>query len=372
MRTMGLIFSNIHDRALPEMTRWRTIASVPIASRYRMIDFVLSDMVNSGVGEVSIITKTKYNSLMKHVGSGKDWDLDRKNGGVRIIAPYVEAMSGPLYTNRLEAMQNAIGGLEASKADLVFLTDCDILANIPYADIIEQHVSSGADVTAVYRTAEYPVEIPGDAIVFELSENGRVTSVANLNWRIGKNNYSMNIWVMKRSLLLSILRDSITYGFKSFSREVLPREASRINIMGYEFKGYARNIANLNEYFEANMDVLNEGIRSELFEKAGYPIFTRVKDSAPTRYGANAKVTNSLVSDGCVIDGTVENCVLFRGVRVDENAVVKNCVILNDSIIESGVSMDYIVTDKRVVASRGRIIAGCEGHPFFIGRDEIL
>ncbi|MCR4842395.1 MAG: glucose-1-phosphate adenylyltransferase subunit GlgD [Eubacterium sp.] len=372
MRVLGLIFSNIHDRGLPEMTAWRTIASVPVAARYRMIDFVLSGCVSSGIFEIGIITKTKYNSLMKHVGNGKDWDLDRKNGGVTIIAPYVEAQSGPLYTNRLEAMMNAISFIESSDADYVLLTDCDLLANIPYADIVEQHIASGADVTAAYKPTAFRIPVTREAMGFEINSEGRITNAANFTECSGQMNFSLNIWVMKRPLLLSILRESRTYGYRSFSRDVLPRHIPRVTFMGYKYEGYARSITSLNEYFLANMDTLDAGIRAQLFDNQDYPVFTRVKDSAPTKYGDRACVRNSFISDGCTINGTVENCVLFRGVRVDEGAVLRNCVILNDSIIENDVSMDYIVTDKRVLARRGRTVAGCEGHPFFIGRGEAL
>lgn len=372
MKTLGIIFSNIHDKALPEMTRWRTIASVPIAARYRLVDFVLSGMANSGITQLGIITKTKYNSLMKHVGSGKDWDLDRKQGGVTIISPYVEAGSGPLYENRLEAMQNAIGYIQASDADNVLLADCDLLANIPYADVIKQHEESGADVTVCYTHLEFAKPVRRDAVGYEIDEDGKVENVKLLRECVGDVNFSLNITVLSRTYLLQILNESVTYGFRSFSRDVMPRQVQRSLVKGYRFDGYVRSISSLNAYFEANMDVLNPAVRSELFDKQDYPIYTRVKDSAPTKYGERAVVKNSLISDGCVINGMVENSILFRGVRVDEGAIVSNCIVLNDAIIESNVSMDYITTDKRVIVRRGTTISGCDGHPFFVGRDEVL
>ncbi len=205
-----------------------------------------------------------------------------------------------------------------------------------------------------------------------INEEQRLTGVHMHQDSSGTLNQSLNLWVMSRALLLNILRDSMVYGYRSFSREVMPQMVNRYVLMGYEFRGYARSITTLNEYFQANMDVLNSQVRGELFENNNYPIFTRVRDSEPTLYGPEAQAKNSLVSDGCVIRGTVENSILFRGVRVDEGAVVRNCILLNDTIVESDVSMNYVITEKNVVIQRGRNIGGCEGYPFFIGWKQIV
>ncbi len=372
MKSMGIVFSNIHDQSLPELTRRRTIASVPIAARYRMIDFVLSSLANSKVTEIGIITKTKYHSLMQHVGSGKDWDLDRKNGGITTIAPFVDAQSGPLYTNRLEAMINARSYIESSKADLVILADCDLLANVHYNEIIDEHLESGADVTAAYKKIKFVRKIDRNVQELEVDDEGKVTGVRHHNECTGSMNYGMNIYVMSRQMLVGILNEAQTYGFKSFSKDVLPRLLRTYSIHGYEFKGYIRSISVLDEYFKANMDVLDRDIRDEIFDNKDFPVFTHVLDSPPTQYGPKAQVKNSLIADGCYINGVVENSVLFRGVRVDEGASVKNCVILNDNIIENGASLDHVVTDKRVLVSRERRLSGCEGYPFFIGWGESL
>ena len=221
-KTAGIIFSNIHDQELPELTRMRTMASVPIAARYRLIDFTLSSMVNAGVTQIGIICKTNYHSLLKHVGSGKDWDLDRKNDGVTIISPFVEAGNGPLYENRLEAMQNALRYLRGIDANNVILSDCDILANIPYDEILKFHEENEADITAVYKKINYPTRVENYNMEFVVEEGtNEIKQVAIHNELQSLMNHGMNIYVIRRQVLTDMINDSLIYGYKSFSREKL-------------------------------------------------------------------------------------------------------------------------------------------------------
>ncbi len=372
MKTAGIVFSNVHDQLLPELTKVRTMASVPIAARYRMIDFVLSSMTNAGIEQVGIITKTKYHSLMEHVGAGKSWDLDRKNGGVTIISPFVEAGSGPLYTNRLEALQNSRRYVENTVADNILLSDSDLLANIPYDEILRYHEKSGADITAAYKRITFLRKRTKFSLEFMVGDDGALERVKSHEELQGTMNYGLNLYVIKRQVLLDMIDDSLVYGYKSFGREILPHYLGLVDVKTYEFKGYLRGIASLEDYWMGNMDLLQSSVRKELFEKEGSPVYTTVKDSAPTIYGEHSRVTNSLISDGCIIDGVVENSVLFRGVRVDEGAVVRNSVILQDNIIESGADLNYIVTEKNVFVRKGRTISGCEGYPFFISLGSVL
>ena len=372
MTTVGICFSNIHDNNLPELTKTRTIASVPFGARYRMIDFTLSSMVNAGIENIGIITRTKYRSLMEHIGTGKDWDLNRNNGGVTFLTPFFEAGSGPLYSNRLEALQNSFKYIQMINADYVLMADCDLVANFPFDEIIKYHEKSGADITGAYKKAQFNHRVARYSEIFNIDKDNTIQSVSVVEELLGSLNFGMNIWVMKKSLLQDIIKDSRIYGYKSFSRELLPMLLEKLNVKAYEYKGYLGGIDSLYDYYETNMDLLDNNIRHEIFGQDNSPIYTRVMDSAPTRYGANAKVTNSVISDGCVINGTVENSIIFRDVRIDEGAVVKNSIIFSKSIIEMNADLDYIVTDKQVVISKGRRLYGCTGHPFFIGFGEIV
>ena len=254
------------------------------------------------------------------------------------------------------------------------MSDSDVGANLPYDKIIEQHEASGADITGVYKTIEVKKPIRRTSTLFDVSEDGRITGLTSHTEIEGTVNFGMNVWVMNRELVKNIIQDSITYGKKSLSREVLaPMVAEgKIKIMAYEHKGYIGIIDSLDSYFVTNMDLLRDEVRQELFHTENYPIITKVKDSAPTRYGSEASVVNSIISDGCLIEGTVENSILFRGVHVAKDAVVKNSIIMQDCILEARSNVNYLITDKRVVVGTGKSLSGCEGHPFYIEKGSIL
>lgn len=372
MATAGLVFSNIHDKNVLQLTANRTMASVPFGGRYRLVDFVLSNMVNAGITKVGLITKSNYQSLMKHVGTGKDWDLARKNEGVIILSPYGEANSGPLYTNRLEALKNSVTFIDHCNEEYFLLSDCDVVCNLPYDDIINFHKNSDADITCVYQKVDAGHPIERISSIFELNEDNRITDLKVQKKITGKKNLSINVWVFKSQILKTVVHESLRYGMISLSRDIIAPRLKKLTVMGYEFDGYAAFISSLNGYFEANMDLLDEDIRGQLFHSDSYPIYTRVKDSAPTKYGQDAKVKNSIIADGCNIDGQVENSILFRGVSVAKGAVIKNSIVMQDSILSSNCSIDYLITDKKVVVRSNRHLSGCQGHPFFIERNSIL
>lgn len=372
MATVGLVFSNIHDKNVLQLTANRTMASVPFGGRYRLVDFVLSNMVNAGITKVGLITKSNYQSLMKHVGTGKDWDLARKNEGIIILSPYGEATSGPLYTNRLEALKNSVTFIDHCDEEYFILSDCDVVCNLPYDDIIDFHRSSNADITCVYQKLTSKQPIRRISSVFEINEDNRITDLKVQKQVTGTKNLSINVWVFKSQILKTVVHESLRYGMVSLSRDIIAPRLKRLNVMGYEFTEYTAFISSLNDYFNANMDLLDEGIRGQLFHSESYPIYTKVKDSAPTKYGPDANVKNSIIADGCRIDGCVENSILFRGVSVGRGAIVKNSIVMQDGLLERNCSIDYLITDKRVVVKGNRHLSGCAGHPFFIEKNSIL
>ncbi len=370
MATVGVIFSNIHDENIPELSRHRTMASVPFGGRYRLIDFTLSNMVNAGITTVGVVTKYNYQSLLDHLGSGKDWDLARKDGGIILLPPYSDETDAP-YSNRLEALKGITGFLNHRNEDYVVISDCDGIAHIDLAEVISYHEEKGADITMVYHEEEGPVE-SGYFMTLSPDENGRLTGL-KINPRLkakSRNNVYVNIMVLNREFLINIIQDAVTRGLSSFGRDILSKNVDTLKIYGYNFKGYYAGVDSLQKYYQHSMELLRKDVRDELF--GARDIYTKVRDSAPSKYADDACVKNSLISDGCEIEGTVENCILFRGVKIGKGSVVRNSIIMQDSVIGSGVQLDCVITDKNVVIRDRRRLAGCAELPYFIAKGRML
>ncbi len=360
---IGVIFSNMHEENVPELVRRRTMASVPYGGRYRIIDFTLSNMVNSGITTVGLVTSNNYRSLIDHIGSGKDWDLARKDGGVILLPPFSEK-NDKLYTTRLEALSSLVGFLNRRKEKYVVLTDCDGVAKFDISDIIDYHESKNADITMVTHYGK--VGKRSDFILIESDEEGRVNDIKHTPHIVEgtKANIFVNLMVITREFLLNIVEDSITHGFTSFTNDILVKQFASLRMYKYDFKGYYAGIDSMAAYFKHNMELLEKDVRDELFGSRN--IYTKVRDSAPSKYGESAVVNNSLISDGCVIDGVVENSILFRGVKVAKGAVVKNSIIMQDNYIGENTTLNCVITDKNVVINDNKTLSGCDTLPYFI------
>lgn len=364
---VGVIFSNIHDENIPELSRHRTMASIPFGGRYRLIDFALSNMVNSGITTVGIVTKYNYQSLIDHLGSGKEWDLARKDGGIILLPPYSDETDLP-YTNRLEALKGVTGFLNHRNEEYVVISDCDGIARIDIDAIVRYHEEKQADITMVYHEEQDVVS--SYYISLSPDETGRVKGLKINPVINGKFNKYVNIMVMSREFLINIIQDATTRGLSSFGRDILAKNVDTIKIFGYKFDGYYAGVNSIQKYYQHSMELLDKTVRDELF--GARDIYTKVRDSAPSKYIEGAVVKNSLISDGCTIEGTVENCILFRGVKVGKGSVIRNSIIMQDTVIGTGVEMDCVITDKNVVIRDRRHLAGCESLPYFIAKGRML
>ena len=377
MTAAGLIFSNIHDQCVPELTRIRTMASIPFGCRYRLIDFALSNMVNSGITNVGIITHYNYQSLLDHVGNGKDWDLARRSGGIKLLPPYVTAYengaSAKIYETRLEALMGAANFVNRCGADYIVISDCDATINIDLSAVLEDHISSGAYITIVTKKlsrGNYHFERP--VSIVKLDKENRVTDIFDDCPDKGNATVNTNIMVIARSDLQAIISESISRGYKSFHRDIIAKNLKKKVIRAYPFAGEYSVISSLEGYFASSMKLLCEETRRDLFEQDDRRIYTKIRNSAPTKYMEGAKVKNSLLADGCVIEGEVENCILFRNVHIGKGTVVKNCVLLQDTYVGTNVSLNCVITDKDVVIKDDRVLSGHETRPFFIGKGETV
>lgn len=377
MSVQGIIFSNLHDKNIPELTHRRTMASVPYAGRYRLIDFTLSNMVNSGITDVNVITHYNYQSLMDHIGAGKDWDLARRSGGIKILPPYISAFANnqnALYNSRLEALKSINYSLSRFTSEYVVLSDCDIICNIDLNDMINDHIENNADITVATKRVLLSRESASRNVIVETDGEGRITDVNPYPTNVsGYRDINLNIVVINREYLQSVVLDAIAHGHSSFNRDVLSRNAMRRNYRIYKYEGYFANITSLEDYFTHSMELLGgPENRAMLFDVKNRPIYTKVRNSPPTRYSATSSVRNSMIADGCIIDGSVENSILFRGVKVSRGASIKNSILFQDTVIGENVFANCLITDKNVVVRDGRILSGHESLPFFIEKGKMI
>ncbi|MDO4523000.1 MAG: glucose-1-phosphate adenylyltransferase subunit GlgD [Eubacteriales bacterium] len=371
---MGIIFPNSYDGLVPELTGIRLMASIPFASRYRLIDFVLSSMVHGGIDNVSVMVQRNYLSLMDHLGSGRAWDLTRKNGGLNIIPPYAEKES-KLFNGHVEALASLLKYLKERKEKYVVLSNANYAMNFDFRALLKEHVESGADVTMVYREEEIPEGLHAQSedmmdlyYTIDMNQHGRVTYVYMNRRDPGVYNHCMNITVIDRELLIELVHVAYVRGDVYFTRDVLAPKVNELNVHGYKFEGYAAEITGLKSYFEENMKLLKSENLDALFD--GPSIYTKIRDDNPTVYVTGCKVKNIMAADGGQISGEVENSVLFRGVKIGKGAKVKNCIIMQDTVIEDGAVLEYVIADKDVRVTAGKELKGNEAFPVFVGKGQ--
>lgn len=359
---MGVVFTNLNENLLPELTQQRSMASVPFGGRYRLIDFALSNLVNAGIGKVGVVTKENYQSLMDHIGSAKSWDLDRKNGGLHILPPYGRAGSYGMYKGKVDALKGIYNYLENSQEQYVVLYDCNSVLNIDIGAMVEQHISSAADMTIAYSSGRLPSD--PNVIAMEFSDE-RVCRVTMPENNLITGNYGLGIIVIARSLLMSLVSEASAENKWHFARDVIMPNVDKLIIKGYRFDGFAVNMDSAQTYVEANMSLLSGDVRADLFNRSR-PIYTKVKDAMPTRYGIASHVENSLIADGCVIEGSVKNCILFRGVKVGKGACLENCIIMQGSVIGNNADLKYVTIDKGAKVGANRELCGAPSYYIFI------
>lgn len=370
---LGIIFPNSYDTLVPELARERLMASIPFASRYRVVDFMLSSMVNGGIDNVSLIVKQNYHSLMDHLGSGREWDLTRKNGGLNLVPPFSDRET-KLYSGRVDALSSMIPFLKRQKEKYVVMTDANIAVNFDFRDLLAKHVESGADVTIAYTNDGLPqdlIDLEADTnnlyYTLKLKED-RVAEIIVNSKDKGIQNLSMNIYVMERTLLIEQISEAYLKGGVYYERDILMNQLDKLDIRGYCFEGYVARLTSLKSYFEESMKLLEEENVDALFGPS--TIYTKIRDDNPTRYTNNSKVKRIMAADGCVIEGEVENCILFRGVKIGKGAKVKNCVLMQDTVIGEGAKVEYVITDKSVCISSDRALKGTDTFPVYVEKNK--
>ena len=368
---LGIIFPNSYDSLVPELVGLRLMASIPFAGRYRIIDFILSSMVNCGIDNVSMIVRQNYHSLIDHLGAGREWDLVRKKGGLNIIPPYSEK-NIKVYNGRVEALASILSFLKRQKEKYVVMSDANIAVNFDFNALISAHIESGADVTIAYTEDRIPQGLLQSNDIRDMYytftiDNGRIRKIYMNSQEPGIQNMSMNIYVLNREQLIDQINRAYVRGYTHFERDVLAPQLEKFNIRAFKYEGYCARINDMKSYFNENMKLLKDENLEALF--GGNQIYTKIRDDNPTRYINGSRAKNVLVADGCVIEGDVENSILFRGVKVAKGAKVRNSILMQDTVISENADVEYVITDKNVWIGNGKELKGNDSFPVYVAKN---
>lgn len=363
---LGIVFANIHEEALDSLTDMRTMGSVPFCSRYRLIDFPLSDMVESGVTKIGVVTNANFQSLMDHVGTGKPWDLSRKTDGLYLLPPF-SVGSASMWGNRIDAIYGNMNFLHQSNQTYVLMSDCNNVLNIDYSRLFNAHEESGADITILGVKGKMPQKI-GSVLSFDsVDENGRITEMSLDKNPGGDGFYSCNIMLMKKYLLETLVTSAHSKNEISFQRSIIMSNVKNLKIHAFDATdSFAGTIESVQSYYDISMSLLEKENRKKLFSSL---IYTKERDDMPTLYGPDSRLKNSLVADGCIIDGSVENCIVFKGVKVGKDAVVKNSILMQDTVVGEGAKLNCVIADKNVSIKNNAELSGADTFPICLAKN---
>ena len=369
MNVMGIIFAN--DATTGVLTEKRTMASLPFGGRYRQVDFALSNLSAAGVRHVGIISRHSYQSLMNHVGSGEEWGLELGEGGLEYLTPYAQSVSDS-YRGKLDSLHTAMDFLNEAPADeLVVMIDSAVVSNVDLTAVLNAHVASGKDVTVVTKDGICNGEKKIDLAL--CVENGEIKDIVVDYAASEKYAASMDIFVTSKAWLINMVESAVAHGKCHMDRDLMMNgwQTGVVSINVYPFEGVALYNESEEEYYHNTLALLNKEVRADIFGGC-HAVWTKVRDRVPCYYGEKVKMENVLVADGCVLEGEVEDSVLFRQVTVEEGAEVENCIIMNDCVIGKGAELKYVILDKEVTVTPGAKVCGTKEHPIVIKKGETV
>ena len=368
MNVMGIVFTN--DATMGELTNKRTMASLPFGGRYRQVDFALSNLACAGIRHVGIVTRHNYQSLMNHIGDGEEWGLELEEGGLEFLTPFAQTTTHT-YRGKLESLANAMDFLEYGDEDLIIMIDSAVLSNIDLKAVVDAHVASGKDVTVVTKKGITNGEKKIDLALKVV--DGEVTDMV-VDYVAGEDYVaSMDIFVCGKAWLLKSVKEMIARDKFHMDRDLVMGGWNRgvVSVNTYEHDGIAMFNESVEEYFYNTLSLVKKDVRADIFG-GNHPIYTKVRDRVPTYYGEECDIEDALVADGCMLDGKVENSVLFRQVTVAEGAEVEDCIIMNDCVIGEGAKLKYVILDKNVTVSAGAKLYGTKKNPVIVKRGETV
>ena len=369
---VGLIFTGERIDQMRDLTRTRAVAAMPMLGRYRMIDFLMANMIHSGMHNVGIIMQKNYHSLMDHLGSGREWDMHGKRSGMTILPPYMSSDNFGAYEGLLDALRSNLNFMRRSTERYIAVSDSYILFNTDYEKMLEEHLDNNADITLLY-SKHRNARRNGAGVYLELGEDNRVKQLEIAPGIPRYENTYLATFIMRRELLIDMVDRAASAGYHHFTRELLNQilRENYYKVYGYECKDKVWILDSVDSYFKTNMDFLDPDNRSRIFDRKK-PVWTKLRDEMPALYAEGANVSNSLIADGCVIEGQVENSILFRGVSIKKGAVVKNSIIMQDAFIDRNVEVQNCILDKQVIVRENVRLVSSPTYPIVISKNSTI
>ena len=367
---MGIINLNEGQEYLKELTQCRPLAAVPFGGRYRLIDFILSNMVNSGMQNVGILVQDKYRALMDHLRSGKEWDLARKRDGLFILPPGKCQSLGGNYRGNIDNFYENLDYIESSRQQYVLIAGSHIVCNLSYRKAFKFHQDMGTDITLLYKEHNEDEELLQYGIV-ECQGNGLITDIAINPASPLSQKVSLEMYIMKKDLLVDLIKDCQARGGLDFVKDIIIKNIGALKIYGYAYKGYVARVDCVKSYYKHNMELLKPEKWEELFFKSGL-VYTKVKDEAPVKYKESARVSNAMIANGCIIEGRVENSILFRGVTVHKGAYIKDSIVMQKCDIAENAIIENVICDKNVRITNGKWLKGETNYPLVIEKGSVI
>ena len=368
MRAIGIILAGGNNNRMRELSDKRAIAAMPVAGSYRSIDFALSNMANSHVQKVAVLTQYNARSLNEHLSSSKWWDFGRKQGGLYTFTPTVTADNSWWYRGTADAMYQNIDFLKKRHEPYVIITGGDCVYKLDYNKVLDYHIEKKADITVVCKDMPEGTDISRFGVI-RMNEESRITEFEEKPMVSSSNTISTGIYIIRRRQLIEMLERSGQEDRWDFVTDILIRYKNMKRIYGYKMEDYWSNIATVDSYYNTNMDFLKPEVRDYFFRETPH-IYSKVDDYPPAKYNAGSDVKNSLISSGCIINSKIENSVLFKNVFVGKNCVIKNSIILNDVYIGDNTHIENCIVESRGTLKANTYYCGDDGVKVVLERND--
>jgi len=361
MRAVGIILAGGKNERMGELTKTRATSALPVGSCYRAIDFPLSNMTNSGITKVAVITQYNSRSLHDHLSSPKWWDLGSKQGGMFVLSPYLSGDNSLWFRGTADSIYQNLTFLRRSNEPYVIISSGDCVYRMDYSDVLEFHEKKNADITIAYRQVGAGEDIRQYGVL-ELDSDNRLTDLEEKPLEPQSDTASIGVYVISRPLLIELVETIVSEGRYDLVRDLFSRYRKRLRIYGYRFDGYWRNLGGIHAYFNCNMDFLRRDVRSLFMVQAPF-IKTKPKDEPPAKFNSHASITDCLVGSGAILNGNAHHSVVFRKVFTGEHSHVSNSILMEGAYIGNNCVVEHAILDKEVTLHNGVRVVGTPEHP---------